>query len=58
MGFRKVSIDFDAGNSTELYGYQDGDILYLEGASNGYQRSLTSPNTLSLSNVAQATGCY
>lgn len=49
---QESQLDFDAGNSTELYGYQGGDILYLEGASNGYQRSLASPNTLSLSNVS------
>lgn len=44
-------LDFDAGNSTELYGYNGGDILYLEGASNGYQRGLVNSSTLSLSNT-------
>ncbi|MDQ7914286.1 DUF4214 domain-containing protein [Pseudomonas sp. 102515] len=45
-------LSFDAGNRAELFGYQGGDILYLEGSSTSYQRSLGSPNTLSLSNVS------
>lgn len=45
-------LDFDAGNSTELYGYKGGDILYLEGASGTYQRALANSSTLSLSNTA------
>lgn len=45
-------ISFDAGNRAELFGYQGGDILYLEGSATSYQRSLASPNTLSLGNVS------
>ena len=44
--------DFDAGNSTELYGYKGGDILYLEGVSSSYQRGLANSSTLSLINSA------
>lgn len=45
-------LNFDVVNRAELFAYEGGDILYLEGSSTSYQLSLASPNTLSLSNVS------